>query len=117
VVPASWRGFQLRAEAALNTGKFVLAQLIAHLPLTTFPRCVARYDGEHKVKRFSCLEQFLIMDFAQLAFRESLRDIEARLARSTPRGSITWDCAALPRAGQRQSCMQTGASTPSSRSV
>ena len=63
----------------MNTGKLVFAQLTAHLPLTTFRRCVARYDGEHKVKSFSCLEQFLIMIFAQLTFRESLRDIEACL--------------------------------------
>ena len=63
----------------MNTGKLVFAQLTAHLPLTTFRRCVARYDGEHKVKRFSCLEQLLIMVFAQLTFRESLRDIEACL--------------------------------------
>jgi hypothetical protein len=57
----------------------VFAQLTAHLPLTTFRRYVARHDGEHKVKSFSCLEQFLIMTFAQLTFRESLRDIEACL--------------------------------------
>lgn len=63
----------------MNVGKLVFAQLLAHLPLTTFRRCVARYDGEHKVKRFSCLQQFLIMVFAQLTFRESLRDIEACL--------------------------------------
>lgn len=63
----------------MNAGKLVFAQLMAHLPLTTFRRCVARYDGEHKVKRFSCLDQFLVMAFAQLTFRESLRDIEACL--------------------------------------
>jgi Domain of unknown function (DUF4372)/Transposase DDE domain len=57
----------------------VFAQLTAHLPLTTFRRCVARYEGEHKVKSFTCLEQFLVMIFAQLTFRESLRDIEACL--------------------------------------
>jgi len=50
-----------------------------HLPLTTFRRCVARYNGEHKVQSFSCLDQFLCMAFAQLTFRESLRDIEACL--------------------------------------
>ena len=50
-----------------------------HLPLTTFRRCVARYDGHHKVQRFSCLDQYLSMAFAQLTFRESLRDIEACL--------------------------------------
>ncbi len=53
---------------------------MAHLPLSTFRRCVARYDGEHKVKSFSCLDQFYAMAFAQLTFRESLRDIEACLA-------------------------------------
>ena len=50
-----------------------------HLPLTTFRRCVAQYDGEHKVKSFSCLDQFLCMAFAQLTYRESLRDIQACL--------------------------------------
>jgi hypothetical protein len=63
----------------LHAGKLVFAQVTAHLPLTTFRRCVARYDGEHKVKSFSCLEQFLVMVFAQLTYRESLRDIEACL--------------------------------------
>jgi hypothetical protein len=62
---------------AMHQGKPVLAQLMAHLPLSTFRRCVARYDGEHKVKSFSCLDQFYAMAFAQLTFRESLRDIEA----------------------------------------
>ena len=64
----------------MHQGKLVFAQVMAHLPLTTFRRCVARYDGEHKVKSFSCLDQFYAMAFAQLTFRESLRDIEACLA-------------------------------------
>jgi Transposase DDE domain/Domain of unknown function (DUF4372) len=66
----------------MHQGKLVFAQVMAHLPLSTFRRCVARYDGEHKVKRFSCLDldQFYAMAFAQLTFRESLRDIEACLA-------------------------------------
>jgi len=63
----------------MNQGKLVFAQLMQHLPLTTFRRCVARYGGEHKVKIFSCLDQFLSMAFAQLTYRESLRDIEACL--------------------------------------
>jgi hypothetical protein len=63
----------------MNTGKHVFAQVMSHLPLTTFRRCVARYNGEHKVKHFSCLDQFLCMAFAQLTYRESLRDIEACL--------------------------------------
>jgi len=60
-------------------GKLVFAQVMEHLPLTTFRRCVARYGGEHKVKTFSCLDQYLCMAFAQLTYRESLRDIEACL--------------------------------------
>ena len=63
----------------MNTGKLVFAQVMAHLPLTTFRRCVVRYDGEHKVKHFTCLDQYLCMAFAQLTYRESLRDIEACL--------------------------------------
>lgn len=50
---------------------------MAHPPLSTFPRCVARYDSVRKIKRFSCLEQFYAMAFAQFTFRESLRDVEA----------------------------------------
>jgi hypothetical protein len=63
----------------MNEGKFVFAQVMEHLPLSTFHRCVARYSGEHKIKRFSCLDQYLSMAFAQLTYRESLRDIEACL--------------------------------------
>ena len=63
----------------MNQGKLVFAQLMQHLPLTTFRRCVHRYHGERKVKSFSCLDQLLSMAFAQLTFRESLRDIEACL--------------------------------------
>ena len=63
----------------MNIGKLVFAQIMEHLPRTTFGRCVARYGGEHKVKSFSCLDQYLCMAFAQLTYRESLRDIEACL--------------------------------------
>ena len=63
----------------MNEGKYVFAQVMEHLPLSTFHRCVARYSGTHKVKRFSCLDQYLSMAFAQLTYRESLRDIEACL--------------------------------------
>ena len=63
----------------MHSGKLVFAQLTSHLPLSTFRRCVRSYDGEHKVKSFSCLEQFLCLAFAQLTYRESLRDIEACL--------------------------------------
>ena len=63
----------------MNQGKLVFAQLMQHLPLTTFRRCVARYQGQFKVQSFSCLDQFLCMAFAQLTYRESLRDIEVCL--------------------------------------
>ena len=63
----------------MHQGPLVFAQVMKHLPLTTFRRCVARYHGEHKVKTFSCLDQYLCMAFAQLTYRESLRDIEACL--------------------------------------
>ena len=63
----------------MHSGKLVFAQLTSHLPLSTFRRCVTAYGGEHKVKSFSCLEQFLCLAFAQLTYRESLRDIEACL--------------------------------------
>ena len=63
----------------MYTGRLVFAQVMDHLPLHTFRRYVARHRGEHKVKRFSCLDQYLCMAFAQLTYRESLRDIEACL--------------------------------------
>ena len=63
----------------MYSGKLVFAQVMEHLPLHTFRRVVSRYAGEHKVKSFSCLDQFLCMAFAQLTYRESQRDIEACL--------------------------------------
>jgi len=63
----------------MHTGKLIFAQLMEHLPEKTFGRCVDRYGGHHKVKSFSCMDQYLCMAFAQLTFRESLRDIEACL--------------------------------------
>jgi len=67
----------------MNQGKLVFAQVTEHLPLTTFRRCASRYHGEFKVRSFSCLDQFLCMAFAQLTFRESLREIEACLRAHT----------------------------------
>ena len=60
----------------MHTGKLVFSQLMDHIPIKRFRRCVNRYRGNYKVKSFSCLDQFLCMAFAQLTFRESLRDIE-----------------------------------------
>lgn len=63
----------------MNTGRTVFAQLMDFFPLPEFRRCVERYRGEYKVQSFSCLDQFLCLAFAQLTYRESLRDIEACL--------------------------------------
>jgi hypothetical protein len=63
----------------MQAGKLVFAQVMNHLPPMVFERCVARYNGNHKVKSFTCMDQYLCMAFAQLTFRESLRDIEACL--------------------------------------
>src|SRR4029077_20869945 len=67
----------------MNSGKTVFSQLMDFLPSYEFRLCVDRYQGNYKVKSFSCWDQFLTMAFAQLTFRESLRDIEACL-RSSP---------------------------------
>jgi Domain of unknown function (DUF4372)/Transposase DDE domain len=61
------------------TGKFVFAQLTDLIHREQFARCVRRYDGEYKVKSFSCWDQFLCMAFGQLTFRDSLSDIEVCL--------------------------------------
>jgi len=63
----------------MYTGKIIFSQLMEHLPLHIFHKCVDRYQGDFKVKEFTCLDQYLCMAFAQLTYRESLRDIEACL--------------------------------------
>ena len=63
----------------MNSGKSIFAQLMDFLPSKAFRRCVKRYQGDYKLKTFSCWDQFLCMAFAQLTYRESLRDIEACL--------------------------------------
>ena len=60
-------------------GRTVFAQVIDHVPDYEFRKCVARYRGDYKFRGFSCFDQFLCLAFAQLTFRESLRDIEACL--------------------------------------
>lgn len=69
----------------MYTGQVVFAQLMAYLPLHKFRRLVKRYRGNHKVKTFSCLDQYLCMAFAQLTYRESLRDIEVCLRSAQPK--------------------------------
>ena len=63
----------------MNAGRTVFAQIMDFLPHHEFRKCIARYGGQYKVQRFSCMDQFLCMAFAQLSYRESLRDIEACL--------------------------------------
>jgi hypothetical protein len=67
----------------MNLGRTVFSQLVAFLPDREFRRCVARYNGDQRLRGFSCWDQFLCMAFAQFTYREGLRDIEACL-RSTP---------------------------------
>ena len=63
----------------MHVGRFVFAQLMDHLPPYEFQKCVSRYQGDYKFRGFSCLDQFLCLAFAQLTYRESLRDIESCL--------------------------------------
>jgi Domain of unknown function (DUF4372)/Transposase DDE domain len=63
----------------VNLGQTVFAQLMEHLPRYEFQKCVARYQGDARLRGFSCWDQYLAMGFAQLTYRESLRDIEACL--------------------------------------
>ena len=69
----------------MYTGTIVFSELMAYLPIKAFRKCVARYRGSHKVKNFSCWDQFLCMAFAQLTYRASLRDIEACLRAMQPK--------------------------------
>ena len=64
----------------MHAGKLVFAQLMEFAPWHTFRRLVAKHRGDFNVRSFSCLDQFLCMAFAQLTYRESLRDIEACLS-------------------------------------
>jgi len=63
----------------MNQGRTVFSQLISFLPDREFRRCVERYQGDIRLRGFSCWDQYLAMAFAQLTYRESSRDIEARL--------------------------------------
>lgn len=63
----------------MNQGRTVFTQLISLAPHQAFARCVERYKGNARLRRFSCWDQFLVMAFAQLTYRESLRDIAACL--------------------------------------
>lgn len=64
----------------MNQGSTIFAQLMSHASRFTLDRCIRRYRGNHRVRSFSCRDQFLVMAFAQLTYRESLRDVEACLS-------------------------------------
>ncbi len=63
----------------MNAGRTIFSQLMDFLPTHAFRSCVERYNGNYKIKNFSCGDQYLCMAFAQLTCRESLRDIQACL--------------------------------------
>ena len=67
----------------MHVGRTLFAQVMDFLPWTTFQRIVASYHGDHRVRTLSCAEQFRCMAFAQITYRESLRDIEACLSAQT----------------------------------
>jgi hypothetical protein len=98
----------------MNKGKTIFSQLMEMLPQYEFQKCVKRYGGRHKVKSFSCLDQFLCLAFALLTYRESLRDIQACLRAA---GSITWGFAARCREtpSPTPTAGETGASIATSR--
>ncbi len=64
----------------MNLGRMIFSQVMELIPRHEFHKCVRSYNGDFKVRKFSCMDQFLCMAFAQLAYRESLRDIEACLS-------------------------------------
>ena len=81
----------------MYAGQYVFTQVMGHVPWHVFRRCVARYDGDRKIKHFSCHDQFHCFAFAQLTWRESLRDIEACLkAQSSKLYHLGFRTRALP---------------------
>jgi len=69
----------------MHTGHTVFSQLMDFLPKKHFDRCVRRYAGNHRAKTFSCFDQYLCMAFAQITYRQSLRDIETCLRAMQPK--------------------------------
>src|ERR1035437_10172011 len=98
----------------MNVGQTVFAQLLDHLPSYEFQQCVTRYRGDYQQKTFSCWDQYLAMAFAQLTYRDSLRDIEACLRSMQGKLYHTWDSAARWRAlpWPTPTSRATGESTP-----
>ena len=69
----------------MHAGRIVFSQLMDFLPKHEFDKCVRRYRGNHRVKTFSCFDQYLCMAFAQITYRQSLRDIETCLRAVRPK--------------------------------
>jgi transposase len=69
----------------MHAGRIVFSQLLDFLPKKQFDKCVRRYHGSHRIKTFSCFDQFLCMAFAQITYRQSLRDIETCLRTMQPK--------------------------------
>ncbi len=69
----------------MHSGRIIFSQLMSFLPKHEFNKCVRRYRGEYHIRSFSCFDQFLSMAFAQLTYRESLRDIEICLRAMQPK--------------------------------
>ncbi len=69
----------------MHTGRIVFSQILDFLPRYEFNKCVQRYQGNYRIRKFSCYDQFLCMAFAQLTYRESLRDIETCLRALRPK--------------------------------
>ena len=63
----------------MNQGSTIFSQILEFMPKHNFRQCVDRYNGNHRTRSFKCYDQFLCMAFAQLTYRESLRDIECCL--------------------------------------
>jgi Domain of unknown function (DUF4372) len=92
----------------MNNGKTLFAQLMDFLPRSTFTRIVARYRGDQRVRTLSCAEHYRAMAFAQLTYRESLRDIESYLSVQT---SKLYPWASAIRCGARRWPMPTRRAT------
>ena len=93
----------------MNAGKTVFAQILEHLPRYEFDKFVEKYEGDHRVRRFPCYDQFLCLAYAQLTYRESLRDIETclnshheKLYHIGFRGQISRST--MARAGEKRDC-------------
>jgi hypothetical protein len=93
----------------MNAGKTVFAQILEHLPRYEFDKFVEKYEGNHRFRRFPCYDQFLCLAYAQLTYRESLRDIETclnshheKLYHIGFRGQISRST--MARAGEKRDC-------------